>query len=138
MTLKTTPWDAAAMLETEKDRLQYLVACIEEAPDDAAFFAQALGDVARSRNMSQVARDAGLAREGLYRALSEMGNPSFDTVLRVVRALGYRLTIVAEDARTDAPKRAAAKRARAPATKTAGKTARKPPSPASKASRPLR
>lgn len=136
MTLKTYPWDAAAMLKTETDRLQYLVACIEEAPDDAAFFAQALGDVARSRNMSQLARDSGLTREGLYRALSEMGNPSFDTVLRVVRALGYRLTIVADVPKAAASKRVAAKRSRAPATKTAGKAARK--SSASKASRPLR
>ena len=124
MPIKTYPWDAATTLTTEEDRLQFLVACLEEAPDDAAFFAHALGTVARSRNMSQVARDSGLTREGLYKALSEMGNPSFDTVLRVVRAMGYRLSIVA-----DAPlktRRVAAKRSPPPARKTASKKAAKP------------
>ena len=126
MPLKLHKWDTADWLTTEEDRLQYLVACIEESPGDAAYFAHALGDVARSRNMSQVARDSGLTREGLYKALSELGNPSFDTVLRVVRAMGYRLTIVA-DATTGlkrvAPKRVAAKRSAPPAQKTARKAA---------------
>ena len=116
MPVKTYPWEVTRYLGTEKDRLKYLVACLEEAPDDPAFFAAALGDVARSRNMSQVARDAGVTREGLYKALSEMGNPSFDTVVRVVRAMGYRLTIVA-----DRPRRVAAKRSAAPARKASRK-----------------
>jgi probable addiction module antidote protein len=69
----------------------YLDAWFEEAPDDAAGIARALGDVARARGMTQVARDAGLTRESLYKALSERGNPSFATILKVARALGVRL-----------------------------------------------
>lgn len=94
MKLKTTTWDSADYLKTEADIAAYLDACIEEAPDDAAFIAHALGVVARARNMSQLARDTGLTREGLYKALSGEGNPSFDTVLKVVNALGYRLAVV--------------------------------------------
>lgn len=94
MTLKTTPWDSADYLKTEADRTAYLQACLEEAPDDPAFIAHALGVVARARNMSQLARDTGLTREGLYKALSDEGNPSFGTVLKVVNALGYRLSVV--------------------------------------------
>jgi probable addiction module antidote protein len=93
MPLKTTPWDSADCLKTEADRTAYLEACLEEAPDDPAFIAHALGVVARSQNMSQLARDTGLTREGLYKALSEQGNPSFDTVLKVVHAMGYRLAL---------------------------------------------
>lgn len=93
MALKTTPWDSADYLKTDADRTAYLEACLEEAPDDPAFITQALGVVARSRNMSQLARDTGLTREGLYKALSDQGNPSFDTVLKVVRAMGYRLVL---------------------------------------------
>lgn len=93
MALKTTAWDSADYLKTDADRTAYLEACLEEAPDDPAFIANALGVVARSRNMSQLARDTGLTREGLYKALSDQGNPSFDTVLKVVRAMGYRLTL---------------------------------------------
>lgn len=93
MALKTTPYDSAQYLRTEEERAAYLATCMEEAPEDAAFIAHALGVVARSRNMSQLARDTGLTREGLYKALSESGNPSFDTVLKVVHALGYRLTV---------------------------------------------
>ena len=96
MTLKTTPWDSADYLKTEADRTAYLKACLEEAPHDPAFIAHALGVVARARNMSQLSRDTGLTREGLYKALSEEGNPSFDTVLKVVNALGYRLALVSQ------------------------------------------
>lgn len=94
MTLKTTAWDSAEYLKTEADRTAYLQACLEEAPDDPAFIAHALDVVARARNMSQLARDTGLTREGLYKALSDEGNPSFGTVLKVVNALGYRLSVV--------------------------------------------
>lgn len=94
MPLKTTTFDTADYLRTEEERASYLAAALEEAPDDAAFIANALGTVARSRNMSQLARDTGLTREGLYKALSADGNPSFDTVLKVVRAMGVRFTIV--------------------------------------------
>ena len=69
----------------------YLEASIEEADGDAAFVAKALGDIARARGMSQVARDAGLSRESLYKALSGERNPTLDTVLRVVAALGLKL-----------------------------------------------
>ncbi len=69
----------------------YLDACLEEAPEDAAGVARALGDIARAKGMSQVAKDAGLSRESLYRALSAEGNPSFATVLKVAKALGVRL-----------------------------------------------
>lgn len=108
MALKTTPWDSAEYLRTEEERAAYLAACMDEAPDDAAFFAHALGVVARSRNMSQLSRDTGITREGLYKALSESGNPSFDTVLKVIHALGYRLTVVRE--KKTASRRVSAKR----------------------------
>lgn len=99
MTLKTTRWDSADYLHTEEDRAAYLAACIDEAPENPGFITHALGVVARSRNMSQLARDTGLTREGLYKALSEDGNPSFATVLKVVHALGYRLSVEREDKR---------------------------------------
>lgn len=85
-------FDAADYLQSEEDISLYLDACIEEAGDDPAFIARALGVVARARNMSQLARDTGLSREGLYKALSGDGNPSFSTVLKVARALGLRLS----------------------------------------------
>lgn len=69
----------------------YLEACLEEAPADAAFLSKALGDIARAKGMSQVARDAGLSRESLYKALSGERSPDFDTILRVMRALGLKL-----------------------------------------------
>ena len=96
MVLKTNRWDSARHLATDEDRAEYLDACMEEAGGDAAFIANALGVVARSRSMSQLARDTGLTREGLYKALSEDGNPSFSTVLKVVDALGYRISLVRE------------------------------------------
>lgn len=120
MTLKTTRWDSADYLKIEADRTAYLEACLEEAPGDSAFIAHALGVVARARNMSQLARDTGLTREGLYKALSDEGNPSFGTVLKVVNALGYRLAIVREKKAARASKPVAAKRP--VAAKTAGKT----------------
>ena len=94
MTLKTTRWDSAEYLKTETDMAAYLATCFEEAPDDPAFLVHALGVVARARNMSQLARDTGLTREGLYKALSAEGNPSFGTVLKVVEAMGYRFALV--------------------------------------------
>ena len=124
MTLKTTPWDSADYLKTEADRTAYLQACLEEAPGDPAFIAQALGAVARSRNMSQLARDTGLTREGLYKAFSKEGNPSFGTVLKLVNALGYRLALVSEKKTTGASKPVAAKQ---PAATSAVKKASPPP-----------
>jgi probable addiction module antidote protein len=88
---KTTAYDVAAHLRTPEEMAAYLDAWLDEAPDDAAGIARALGDIARAKGMSQVARDAGLSRESLYRALSAEGNPSFATVLKVAKALGVKL-----------------------------------------------
>ena len=88
---KTVPYDVAEQLRTPEEMAAYLDAWLAEAPDDASGIARALGDIARAKGMSQVARDAGLSRESLYKALSESGNPSFATVLKVARALGVRL-----------------------------------------------
>ena len=88
---RITPYDVAEYLRTPEDMAAYLDAWLEEAPDDAAGIARALGDIARAKGMTQVAKDAGLSRESLYRALSGDGNPSFATVLKVARALGVRL-----------------------------------------------
>ena len=88
---KTVPYDVAEQLRTPEEMAAYLDAWLTEAPDDAKGIARALGDIARARGMAQVARDAGLSRESLYRALSENGNPSFATILKVARALGVRL-----------------------------------------------
>lgn len=84
-------WDSAAHLRNEEEIALYLEACMEEGGDDPAFVARALGVVARARNMSQLARDTGMTREGLYKALSGEGNPTFATVLKVARALGLKL-----------------------------------------------
>jgi probable addiction module antidote protein len=88
---KTVPYDVAEQLRTPEEMAAYLDAWFVEAPDDIAGITRALGDIARAKGMSQVARDAGLSRESLYKALSENGNPSFATVLKVVKALGVRL-----------------------------------------------
>jgi probable addiction module antidote protein len=87
----TSRYDVAEHLRTPEDMAAYLEACLEEADGDAAFIAKALGDIARAKGMSQVARDAGLSRESLYKALSGDRAPSFDTVLKVIGALGIKL-----------------------------------------------
>jgi len=87
--LVTTPWDPADHLATEEDRAAYLEAALGEG--DPALVAAALGDIARAKGMSQVAREAGLGRESLYKALSPSGNPEFATIMKVVSALGLRL-----------------------------------------------
>ena len=87
----TTRYDVAEHLRTPEDMAAYLEACMEEAHGDAAFVAKALGNITRAKGMSQVARDAGLSRESLYKALSGDRTPSFDTILKVVGALGLRL-----------------------------------------------
>ncbi|MEO6065139.1 MAG: addiction module antidote protein [Lysobacterales bacterium] len=86
-------YDSADYLKTEDDIAAYLEAVMDEAGDDPAYIAHALGAVARARNMSQLARDTGMSREGLYKALSGEGNPSFATVMKVANALGLRLSI---------------------------------------------
>jgi probable addiction module antidote protein len=88
---RTTRYDVAEHLRTPKEMAAYLEACLEESDGDAAFIAKALGDIARAKGMSQVARDAGLSRESLYKALSGERNPDFETILRVMSALGLRL-----------------------------------------------
>ena len=87
------PFEAADYLQSDEDCAQYLQACIDEAPEDAASFAKAVGDIARARGMMQLARDTGITREGLYKALGEQGNPSFATVVKVMHALGLRFTV---------------------------------------------
>ena len=87
----TTRFDVAEHLRTPEEMAAYFEACLEEAHGDAAFIAKALGDIARAKGMSQVARDAGLSRESLYKALSGERSPSFDTILRVMSALGLKL-----------------------------------------------
>jgi len=91
----TTPYDVAEHLRTPDEMAAYLEACLEEADGDAAFVAKALGDIARAKGMSQVARDAGLSRESLYKALSGERSPGFDTILKVTRALGLKLHVEA-------------------------------------------
>jgi probable addiction module antidote protein len=88
---KLTSYDVAEHLRTPEEMAAYLDAWLDEAPDDASGIARALGDIARAKGMTQVAKDAGLSRESLYRALSADGNPSFATVLKVARALGVKL-----------------------------------------------
>ena len=87
----TTRYDVAEHLRTPDEMAAYLEACSEEADGDAAFIAKALGAIARAQGMTQVARDAGLSRESLYKALSGDRAPSFDTILKVMGALGLKL-----------------------------------------------
>jgi len=86
-----TNYDTAEHLKTDADMAAYLDACLEEAGDDPAFIAHALGVIARARGMTQLARDTGLARENLYKTLSADGNPEFGTILKVIKALGLKL-----------------------------------------------
>lgn len=86
---KTVPWDPAKHLQTDEDMAAYLEAALEE--EDPALVAAALGDIARAKGMTQIAREAGLGRESLYKTLSASGNPKFATILKVVSALGLKL-----------------------------------------------
>lgn len=115
MALKLRKWDVVEELKTDEDMALYLEAAMEEAGDDAAFIAKVLGDIARARGMTQLARDTGIGRESLYKALSGQGNPSFATILKVVHALGVRLHA--------APAPAPTKPARASRRKPAGELA---------------
>ena len=87
----TTKYDISEHLRTPQEMAAYSEACLEEANGDAAFIAKALGDIARAKGMSQVARDAGLCRESLYKALSRERSPGFNTILKVMSALGLKL-----------------------------------------------
>ncbi len=94
--IQTTRFDVAEHLRTPEEMAAYLEASLAEANGDAAFVAKALGDIARAKGMAQVARDAGLSRESLYKALSGDRSPDFATILRVVSALGLSLHASAE------------------------------------------
>lgn len=85
-------WDSVEVLKTEEDMQLYLQACLEEDEGDGRLVRVALGDIARARGMTQLARDTGLAREGLYKALSADGNPEFSTIMKVIKALGLKLS----------------------------------------------
>lgn len=87
----TTPYDPAEHLRNPAEMAAYLEACLEEAGDDAVLIAKVLGDIARAKGMTQVARDSGLSRESLYKALSGERVPSFATFLKVIKALGLKL-----------------------------------------------
>ena len=91
MTVNLTRFDAADYLLTEDDMAAYLAECAEDG--DPGLIAQALGAIARARNFSQLARDAGMTRAGLARALARDGNPSFTTISKVARALGLRISV---------------------------------------------
>jgi probable addiction module antidote protein len=88
---QTQTWDAANHLETREDIAAYLEAALKDG--DPALIAAALGDIARSKGMTQISRDTGLGRESLYKALSVEGNPEFATILKVFQALGLRLQV---------------------------------------------
>ena len=85
-------WDSADYLKTEQDCADYFAMCVEDDPGDGSLIRQALGTIARARSMTQLAKDTGLAREGLYKALSPEGNPEFSTIMKVVKALGLKFS----------------------------------------------
>lgn len=97
---RTTKYDVSEQLRTPEEMAAYLEASIEDAHGDATFIAKALGDIARAKGMSQVARDAGVSRESLYKALSGERSPGFDTILKVIGALGLGLRAEAVHAKT--------------------------------------
>jgi probable addiction module antidote protein len=89
--VKTKVWDMAEHINTKEDVTAYLEAALEE--NDTALLLAVIGDIARSKGMVQIAKELNLARESLYRSLSQDGNPSFDTVAKVLDNLGYQLSI---------------------------------------------
>lgn len=91
MTVKLSRYDTAEYLKSDEDIQAYLDAVLEEGGDDPAYIIHALGIIARAKNMSQLARDTGLSREGLYKALSDEGNPTFATVTKIAKALGLQI-----------------------------------------------
>lgn len=103
MAEKFTRWDVVDHLNSEEDMALYLDACFDEDPGDGSLVRAALNDIARARGMTQLARETGMTREGLYRALSANGNPEFSTVLKVIRAL--RIKLHASPTAVEKPKR---------------------------------
>ena len=95
MTESFTKWDVTEHLGTQEAARFYLEACSEEDPGDGSLIRAARNDIARAGNMSQLAREVGMSREGLYKALSEDGNPTFAPAMRITRALGMHLRITA-------------------------------------------
>ena len=91
MSIKLNEWNSAEHLNTAEDIEAYLAACIEEAPNDAAFIAKVFGIIAKARGMTQLSKDTGLGRESLYKSLSGDANPSFDTIIKVAQALGLKI-----------------------------------------------
>jgi probable addiction module antidote protein len=91
MAERFTRWDASDHLNNEEDIMAYFEACLDDDPGDGSLVRAALGDIAKARNMSRLAKDIGLSREGLYRALSVDGNPEFATIMKVIKGLGLRL-----------------------------------------------
>lgn len=91
MNERFTKWDAVHELKSEEDIALYFEACLDDDPGDGSLIRAALGDIARAKGMSLVARETGMARESLYKALSPEGNPEFATVMKVIKALGFRL-----------------------------------------------
>lgn len=89
--VKTTKYDVAEYLNTPEEMAAYLEACLEVANGDAAFVAKALGNIARAKGMTEIARETGLSRESLYKSLSGERSPSFETVLKVIAALGLKI-----------------------------------------------
>ena len=110
----TSRYDVAEHLRTPEEMAAYFEACLEEADGDAAFIAKALGDIARAKGMAQVARDAGLSRESLYKALSGERSPDFETILKVVGALGLELHAKVAADSPDLPASGAERLARPP------------------------
>ena len=92
------PWDAADYIETLEDATLYLESAIDEDPGDGRLARAALGDIARAQNMGQLARNTGLDRSNLYKAIAPDGNPSFATILKIIHALGLRLRVGTADA----------------------------------------
>ena len=88
-----TKWEITDHLRTKEDACLYLEACAEDDPGDGSLIRAALSDIARAQNMSRLAREVGMTREGLYKALSDKGNPTFATVMRITRALGMQVRI---------------------------------------------
>ncbi|TGR25998.1 MULTISPECIES: addiction module antidote protein [unclassified Mesorhizobium] len=103
MTIETTKWDASEFLDSEEAIFAYIEAAFEDG--DPAVIAHALGNVARARGMTSIAKDAGVTREALYKALSDKGDPKLSTLLGVMKALGLRLTAepVPRSNHTEAP-----------------------------------
>jgi probable addiction module antidote protein len=108
--IKTRPWDSVEHLRDETDIRHYIDAALEEAPDDTAFLAMVLGDVARARNIAELARTTGIARETLYKTLRGEGNPTMSTISKLANALGFRISLTPLNGRSkpkSSPRKAA-------------------------------